>query len=71
MTPETFDRVVRGLSRRHEERPVAGLREQQFARSGTSADEIELRSLERADNPFPDASPDDSSPVRGALTARV
>ena len=43
----------------------------ELARSGTGADEIELRSLERADNPFPDASPDDFSPVRGALTVRV
>ena len=46
-------------------------RSMELARGGTSADEIELRSLERADNPFPDASPDDFSPVRGALTARV
>jgi 1,4-alpha-glucan branching enzyme len=43
----------------------------ELARTGTGADEIELRSLERADNPFPDASPDDFSPVRRALTARV
>jgi 1,4-alpha-glucan branching enzyme len=43
----------------------------ELARSGTSADEVELRSLERADNPFPDASPDDFSPVRGAVTARA
>ena len=46
-------------------------RSMELARSGTDADEIELRSLERADNPFPDASPDDFSPVRRALTARV
>jgi 1,4-alpha-glucan branching enzyme len=46
-------------------------RSMELARGGTSADEVELRSLERADNPFPDASPDDFSPVRGALTARV
>ena len=43
----------------------------ELARTGTSADEVELRSLERADNPFPDASPDDFSPVRGAVTARA
>ena len=42
-----------------------------LARGGTSADEIELRSLERADNPFPDASPNDFSPVLAALTAPV
>ena len=46
-------------------------RSMELARGGTGADEIELRSLERADNPFPDASPEDFSPVRGALTARV
>lgn len=38
-------------------------RSMDIARHGTSADEIELRSLERADNPFPDASADDFSPV--------
>jgi 1,4-alpha-glucan branching enzyme len=43
----------------------------ELARGGTSADEVELRSLERADNTFPDASPDDFSPVRGALPARA
>jgi 1,4-alpha-glucan branching enzyme len=46
-------------------------RSMELARSATSADEIELRSLERADNPFPDASPDDFSPVRSAVAARV
>jgi 1,4-alpha-glucan branching enzyme len=46
-------------------------RSMELARSGTSADEIELRSLERADNPFPDASPDDFRSVRGALAARA
>jgi len=43
----------------------------ELARTGTNADEIELRSLERADNPFPDASPDDFSPVLGKVAARV
>src|SRR5438309_5038111 len=43
----------------------------ELARVGTSADEVELRSLERADNPFPDASPEDFTPLRGAVTARV
>jgi len=33
----------------------------QIAREGTADDEVELRSLERADNPFPDASPADFS----------
>jgi 1,4-alpha-glucan branching enzyme len=42
-----------------------------IARHGTSADEIELRSLERADNPFPDASPEDFTPVRAAVAARA
>jgi 1,4-alpha-glucan branching enzyme len=46
-------------------------RSMELARSGTGADDIELRSLERADNPFPDASPDDFSPVRSAVAARV
>jgi 1,4-alpha-glucan branching enzyme len=32
-----------------------------IARQGTADDEVELRSLERADNPFPDASPADFS----------
>jgi 1,4-alpha-glucan branching enzyme len=36
-------------------------RAMQIARSGTSVDEVELRSLERADNPFVDASPADFS----------
>ncbi len=31
----------------------------QLARTATASDEVELRSLERADNPFPDASPGD------------
>ena len=31
----------------------------EIARNGTSVDEVELRSLERADNPFPDAAPAD------------
>ena len=31
----------------------------QLAKSSTEADEVELRSLERADNPFPEASPAD------------
>ena len=43
----------------------------ELARSGTSTDEIELRSLERADNPFPDASPDDFRSMRGAMAARA
>jgi 1,4-alpha-glucan branching enzyme len=38
-----------------------------LAASATDADEVELRSLERADNPFPDASPEDFAPVRAAL----
>ena len=46
-------------------------RSMELARHGASADEVELRSLERADNPFPDASPEDFSPVRDALAARV
>ncbi len=46
-------------------------RSMELARSGTSADEIELRSLERTDNPFPDASPDDFQSRRGALAARA
>ena len=46
-------------------------RSMELARSGTSADEVELRSLERADNPFPDASPDDFRSLRGALAARA
>ena len=33
----------------------------EIARGGTNVDEVELRSLERADNPFPDASPADFS----------
>jgi 1,4-alpha-glucan branching enzyme len=33
----------------------------QIARTGTADDDVELRSLERADNPFPDASPADFS----------
>ena len=41
----------------------------ELARHGTEHDEIEVRSLERADNPFPDASPNDFSPVRGAVAA--
>ena len=44
-------------------------RSMELARHGTEHDEIEVRSLERADNPFPDASPDDFSPVRGAVAA--
>jgi hypothetical protein len=32
---------------------------------------VELLSLERADNPFPDASPDDFSPLPSALAARA
>ncbi len=43
----------------------------ELARTGTSADEVELRSLERADNPFPDASPDDFSPAPRAAVAPV
>jgi len=31
----------------------------ELARRATAGDEVELRSIERADNPFPDASPDD------------
>jgi 1,4-alpha-glucan branching enzyme len=46
-------------------------RSMEIARGGTIADEIELRSLERADNPFPDATPDDFRAVQGALAARV
>jgi 1,4-alpha-glucan branching enzyme len=42
----------------------------ELARAGTSADEVELRSLEHADNPFPDIHPDDFSPVRRAVAAR-
>src|SRR6266542_224115 len=36
----------------------------ELTHSATSVDEVELRSLEHADNPFPDASPEDFSPVR-------
>src|SRR5438094_9568808 len=43
----------------------------ELARAGTSSDEVELRSLERADNPFPDAGPEDFAPLRGAVTARA
>jgi 1,4-alpha-glucan branching enzyme len=46
-------------------------RSMELARGGTSGDEIELRSLERADNPFPDSSPDDFRAVRGALAAQA
>ena len=46
-------------------------RSMELARHGGGADEVEMRSLERADNPFADASPEDFSPVRDALTARV
>jgi 1,4-alpha-glucan branching enzyme len=31
----------------------------QLAQTGTANDDVELKSLERADNPFPDASPAD------------
>jgi 1,4-alpha-glucan branching enzyme len=43
----------------------------ELARTATATDEVELRSLERADNPFPDASPMDFSPVRAPAGARV
>jgi 1,4-alpha-glucan branching enzyme len=45
----------------------------QLAQSGTAADEVELRSLERADNPFPDASPRDFdvSGVRATATTQA
>jgi 1,4-alpha-glucan branching enzyme len=46
-------------------------RSMELARTATSADDIELRSLERADNPFPDATPDDFSPIRMPVGARA
>src|SRR3989440_2386430 len=44
-------------------------RSAEIALHGTADDEVELRSLERADNPFHDASPADFS-LAGALVAR-
>ena len=45
-------------------------RSAEIALRGTSDDEVELRSLERADNPFADVSPADFS-VAGALAGRL
>ena len=42
-------------------------RSAQLARAGTADDEVELRSLERADNPFPDASPAQFAPGAAVL----
>ena len=42
-------------------------RSAQLARAGEASDEVELRSLERADNPFPDASPAQFAPGAAVL----
>jgi 1,4-alpha-glucan branching enzyme len=45
-------------------------RSAQLARTGAADDEVEVRSLERADNPFPDASPAQFAPGDAVLSGR-